>query len=273
MNANPPVPPAPPSAPRLLGRLANRIVLGCLLLSVAATALMMVQNSDAFPLGMVAVAFCGVLLAALPAFVFLFYSWRRPPPDVPRGMRIAVYFSSVILLLVAAWLVRSGTGLDGAPALLVVGAAVAAVGILAIVRVVRVTAVPGARTQLTYGRSSVVGAFLFLLVVVMLPKFAGVNPPRVYRAVMTSDLRNLALAEDAFFADSLRYASRSDLGSGFSAMSLDSIVIVAADTSGWRAIARHPYLRDQECGIWVGVRPPDGMHGAKEGEPKCWKAL
>jgi hypothetical protein len=262
----------PPPPPRLLGRLANGIVLGCLLLSVVATVVMMLQNSDAFPLGMVTVAFFGVLLAVLPALVFLFYSWRRLPPDVPRGMRIAIYFSSVILLLVSAWLVRNGTGLDGAPALLVLGAAVAAIGILAIVRVVRVRPVPGAANQLTYGRSSVVGAFLFLLVAVMLPKFAGVNPPRAYRAMLQSDLRNLAMAEDAFFLDNHRYASRAELGSLFYATSYDSVTVVAIDSSAWRAIGTHPYLVGQECGIWVGIRPPDGMHGATEGEPKCWKA-
>jgi hypothetical protein len=266
--------PAPPAAPRLLGRLANRIVLGGLLLSLAAAALMMVQNADAFPLAMVAVAFFGVLLAALPALVFLFYSFssgRRPPPQVPRQARIAIYFSSVMLFLVAAWLVRGGTGLDGAPALLAVGAGVGAVGILAAVRMWRFTPGPGAaETQLTYGRSSVVGAFLFLLVVVMLPKFAGVNPPNAYRAVMTTDLRNLATAQEAFFADSLRYASAGELGALFHATSYDSIVIVVAD-SGWRATATHPYLAGQACGMWVGTRPPDGMHGATEGEPTCWK--
>lgn len=262
----------PPTPPSLLGRLANRIVLGCLLLSVVVAVVTMLQNSDAFPLAMVTVAFFGVLLAVLPALVFLFYSWRRPPPEVPRGMRIAVYFSSVIFLLVGAWLVRNGTGLDGAPALLVLGAAVAAIGIVTIVRVARVKPVPGAASQLTYGRSSVVGAFLFLLVALMLPKFAGVNPPRVYRAVMTSDLRNLALAQEAFFADSQRFASPSELDSLFHATSSDNIVVVAVD-SAWRATATHPRLVGQACGIWVGVRPPDGMHGATEGEPKCWKVL
>jgi len=264
---------APPASRRLLGRLPARIVLGCLLLSVAATVLMMVQNSDSFPLGMVAVAFFGVLLAALPALVFLFYSWRRPPPEVPRQVRIAIYFSSMILLLVAAWLVRNGTGLDGAPVLLAVGAAVGAVGILTVVRVWRFAPAPGAaETQLTYGRSSVAGAFLFLLVVVMLPKFAGVNPPNAYRAVMTSDLRNLAVAQDAFFTDSLRYASAAELGSLFHATSYDSIVVVVVD-SGWRATATHAYLAGQACGIWVGTRPPDGMHGATASGPKCWKVL
>jgi hypothetical protein len=266
---------APPTPPRLLGRLANRLVLGCLLLSVAAATLTMLQNADAFPLAMVAVAFFGVLLATLPAFLFLFYSFssgRRPPPDVPRGARAGIYLGVVILLLVGAWLVRSGTGLDGTPAFAVLGVAVAAVGVVALVRVVRFAPVPGAGTQLAESRSSVVGAFLFLLVVVTLPKFAGVNPASAYRAMVTSDLRNLAVAQDVFFSDSLRYASRAELGALFSATSLDSITIVAADKSGWRAIGRHPYLVGQECGIWVGVRPPDGMHGATEGEPQCWKA-
>ncbi len=260
----------PSAPPRLLGRLAYRLVLGCLLLSVAPTVLMMVQNSDTFPLGMVVVAFCGFLLAALPALIFLFYSWRRPPPDVPRQVRIAIYFSCTILLLVAVLLARSGSGLDGAPAMLVLGAAVGAVAVLAIVRLWRFAPSPsGAETELTYGRSSVVGAFLFLLVVVMLPKFAGVSPPNAYRGVMTSDLRNLATAEEAFFADSLRYGSVGELAY-FHATSHDSIVVVVAD-SGWRATATHPYLEGQACGMWVGKRPPDGMHGATEGEPTCWK--
>jgi hypothetical protein len=263
---------APPTPPRLLGRLASRIVLGCLLLAVAAALLTMVQNSDAFPLAMVAVAFFGVLLAALPALLFLFYSLRRPPLDVPRGARAGIYLGVVILLLVGAWLVRNGTGLDGTPTFAVLGVAVAAVAVVTLVRVVRFAPVPAAGTQLAKSRSSVVGAFLFLLVVVMLPKFAGVSPPSAYRAMVTSDLRNLAVAQDVFFSDSLRYASRAELGTLFSASSLDSITIVAADKSGWRAIGRHPHLVGQECGIWVGVRPPDGMHGATEGEPQCWKA-
>ena len=262
---------APPNPPRLVGRLANRIVLGCLLLAVAAAALTMVQNADAFPLAMVAIACCGVLLASLPSLLFLFYSVRRPVPDVPRGARAGIYLGVVILLLVGAWLVRHGTGLDGTPAFAVLGVAVAAVGVVTLVRVVRFAPVPGAATQLAESRSSVVGAFLFLLVVVTLPKFAGVSPPGAYRAVVTSDLRNLAVAQDAFFSESLRYAARGELGTLYSPSSLDSITIVAADKSGWRAIGRHPLLGGQECGIWIGVRPPDAMHGATEGEPHCWK--
>jgi hypothetical protein len=254
-----------------LGRLANRIVLICLLIAVAWTVLMMVQNSDGFLLGMVAVAFLGAVLAVLPALVFLFYSWRRPPPDVPRGVRTAIHFSAVVLLLLGVWIVRGGTGLDGTPALIPVGAIIGGIGILTIVRLVRTPPSSGGNTQLIYGRSSVVGAFLLLLVVVMVPKFAGVNPPRVYRAVMTSDLQNLLTAQEAFFVDHQRFASRADLGIGFSTMTGDSVVIVTADSAGWSAVAKHSYVDDQACGIWVGVRPPDGMHGAKESEPTCWK--
>jgi len=156
--------------------------------------------------------------------------------------------------------------------MLVLGVAVGAVALLTIVRLWRFApSASGAEAQLTYGRSSVVGAFLFLLVVVMLPKFRGVNPPSAYRAMVESDLRNLVTAQEAFFSDSLRYASRADLGNLYSPTSLDSITIVAADRSGWQALASHPYLLNQACGVWVGVRPADGMHGAKEGEPTCWK--
>jgi len=75
-----------------------------------------------------------------------------------------------------------------------------------------------------------------------------------------------------FFADSLRYASAAELGSLFHATSSDSIVVVVVD-SGWRATATHRDFVGQACGIWVRTRPRDGMHGATEGEPKCWKVL
>src|SRR5258705_1627540 len=88
-----------------VGRLAIRVVLGCLLLSVAATVLMTVQNSDAFPLGMVLVAFFGVLLAVVPALLFLFYSLRRAPPERPRRARVRAYLGVVILLLIRLWLI------------------------------------------------------------------------------------------------------------------------------------------------------------------------
>jgi len=261
----------PPPAPRLLGRLANRILLVCLGFAVAWTVLMMVQDSDGFLLGVVAVGFVGAVLAVLPALVFLFYSWRRPPPDVPRDVRTAIYFSAVVLLLVGVGIVRGGTGLDGTPALIPVGAIIAGIGILTVVKLARTPPASGADTQLTSGRSSAVGAFLLLLVVVMVPKFAGVHPPSAYRSMLEGDLRNLVTAQEAFFADSLRYASRADLGTMYAPTSLDSITIVAADRAGWRALGSHPYLVGQACGVWVGVRPPDGMHGAKESEPTCWK--
>jgi hypothetical protein len=149
------------------------------------------------------------------------------------------------------------------------------VGVTTIIGALRFpTAAPG-ETRLAYGRSSVVGAFLFLLVVVMVPKFAcGCGGKgKAYLALLKSDLRNLVTAEEAFFADHHRFGLMRDLvrDNAFYTSSGDSIVVVGADTVGWRATGTHMNLPDVECGIWVGVRPPDGMHGAREGEPACWK--
>ena len=47
------------------------------------------------------------------------------------------------------------------------------------------------------------------------------------------------------------------------------VELVAQDTVGFYASVRHS-TTTQQCGIWVGLRPADGMHKASEGEPKCW---
>ena len=62
-----------------------------------------------------------------------------------------------------------------------------------------------------------------------------------------------------------------DKDSLFYASSGDTIVVVAADARGWSATGTHWNLVDITCGIWVGTKPADGMHGARESEPVCWK--
>ena len=255
----------------VLGRTANRILLGGLVLSLVALVALVVGNSDWFFVALVAVAVFGLLLFALPIALFLFYSWRTPPPEVTRAMRWAVGISAGLLLLGGALYAR-GALRDGTAVGVVVGTLVAAIGTTAIVRAVRFTSPLEPVARLDYGRSSIIGAFFLLIVVVITPKFAcGCGgKDKAYKAQLKSDLRNVVLAEEAYFSDHRRYATRSELGDGFSAITNDSIVVVPAGSLGYSATGTHVNLPGVVCGIWSGLQSPDGMHGAAEGVATCW---
>lgn len=89
---------------------------------------------------------------------------------------------------------------------------------------------------------------------------------RMYRAAMRSDLRNLVTSQEAFLADSGRYAG--DLATlGFESTYGVTLEIVRAGDSGWSALARHSHS-EQVCGIFVGIGPAP-VAGAEEGQPQC----
>ncbi len=265
--------PTPPAAPRPLGRLATRILLAGLLLSLAASVLLFAQDNDASLTALVVMAGFGLLLVGLPSVLFLLHSRRQPPPLVPRDARIAVWFSAITLVLFGLLLVALGGEVDSLTDQ-VIGVAIGVTGIVTIVRVVRFVAPASGDTRLVYGRSSVVGAMFFLFVTVMIPKFAcgcG-NKYKAYQAMLKSDLRNFSTAEDGYYIDHKRYGSRAELDKdAFGASVGDSLIVVTADAHGWRAVGTNLYLADVTCGMWVGTRPADGMHGAREGQPLCWK--
>ena len=267
--------PSQPAAPRPLGRLATRILLGGLLLSLVASVLLLVQENDAFLLALVVMAAFGLLLVGLPAVLFLVHSRRQPPPLVPRDARVAVWFSAIALVLFGLLLVATGGNVDSLTDQ-VIGVAMGVTGIVTIVRVLRFTAPTTGDTRLAYGRSSVVGAVFFFFVVVMIPKFAcGCGTKgKAYQAMLKSDLRNLGTAEEAYFVDHKTYALRAQLDKDalFYASTGDSLVVVAADAHGWHATGTNWGLANITCGMWVGTRPADGMHGAREDEPVCWES-
>ena len=262
-----------PDAPRPLGWLPSRILGGGLLLSILATVVLGAMGNDAFLTALILGAAIALLLTALPAGLFLYYSRRQPPPELPRGNRVAVWFSALALVFFGVLLVGFGGSVDS---LLdqIVGVAFGLTGIVTIVQVLRFQAPATSATRLGHGRASVVGALFFLFVIVITPKFAcGCGTKgKAYQAELKSDLRNLSAAQDAYFADHKTYASRAQLDkdSSFWTSSGDSIVIGAADAHGWYATGTNWGMLET-CGMWVGTRPADGMHGARENEPVCWK--
>jgi len=263
----------PPGAPRPLGWLPSRILAYGLLLSIAATVVLGVLDNDLFLTTLLAAAVFALLLTALPAGLFLFYSRRQPPPELPRANRVAVWFSAVALVFFGALLVGFGGSVESLFDQ-VVGVVAGLLGVVTIVSALVFKAPQSSPTRLAHGRASVVGALFLFFVVVITPKFAcGCGTKgKAYRAELKSDLRNLVTAEEAYFADHKVFALRAQLDkdSLFYASSGDSIVIVAADAHGWYATGTNWGLVET-CGIWVGTRPADGMHGAREQEAVCWK--
>jgi len=240
-----------------------------LVLSFAVLVLLIAEDSDAFLLALLVLAVFGYANAALPAVLFVIYAGREPPPELPRTMRQAVWVSAVVLMLFGAWLVL---GVGGALPI-VVGAAGATLGVAAIVRILRFTPPTASDAQLAYGRSTAVGIFLSLLILLALPKFGcGCGDKgKAYQSQVRSDLRNILGAEATFFSSHHRYALLSEIRTDVTLTEGDSIVVVAPDALGWWAIGTNEHFPARPCGIWVGTKPADGMHNAREGEPMCWK--
>ena len=114
----------------------------------------------------------------------------------------------------------------------------------------------------------VVGVGL-LLTFIFVPRMCGCSPKwKAYVAAMKSDLRYLASAEEAYYADHKTYvASESDLG--YASSVGVSIHINQATADGWWGSAIHSGTTMQ-CAIFVGdVEPP--ASDAQLGAPYCWE--
>lgn len=256
------------------GRLASRILAAGLLLSLAATVYLITQNNDLFGVALLATAFFALAHMALPVVIFLWASFHPAPAELTSGMRTSVTVSAVLLIVLGGlwiYMVRQG-------AILIVGALLVALGILALVRVWRtaITAATGG-SRPAYAGSVAVGALLLFVVIVSIPKFAcgcGGTKDKAYHAQMRSDLRNLVVAQEAYFADSLRYGTADELLATHAFYASTGVIlsrVVVSDTTSWHAVVRHTQLAD-ECGVFVGKPPAGDLHDAHEGEPKCWPA-
>jgi hypothetical protein len=88
-----------------------------------------------------------------------------------------------------------------------------------------------------------------------------------YVAAMKSDLRDLVIAEEAFFADSVKYTTR--IGPGglqFAVTSGNSLPVIRLTPDGWTATIRNAN-KATICAIFVGSTPTPPA--TKEAEPKC----
>ena len=120
----------------------------------------------------------------------------------------------------------------------------------------------------------IVVVIIGILAAIAIPKFANTKE-KAYLATMKSDLRNLATAEEAYFADNKVYFSASAIGNatpinGYGPSSGVSVT-PAVNGGGWNATASYTAsLTTKTCGIKVGTSTdPSGFTGLADGEPVC----
>lgn len=104
---------------------------------------------------------------------------------------------------------------------------------------------------------------------------------RALYADMASDLRNLVIAEEAFFADNSVYGrvlSTTDHRSVYVTPRPGvTLTLTYVTRNSWAGRANHSWLPGRSCVIYAGAVPPSrmprtagsGSPAAQEGEPTC----
>src|SRR5258705_10431534 len=87
---------------------------------------------------------------------------------------------------------------------------------------------------------------------------------RAYLSSMKSDLRNLVTAEEAYFADSVRYTTH--LGRWYAVTTGNTMPTITLTADGWTATIENLHV-PYRCAIFVGSTPR-GL-ARREGEPCC----
>src|SRR5438046_9747150 len=109
----------------------------------------------------------------------------------------------------------------------------------------------------------IVVVIIGILAAIAIPKFANTKE-KAYLASMKSDLRNLVTAEEAYFADSVKYTT--DLGTNFNTTSGVVGPTIATSADGWTAWVKHTTTTKTSAIHTASLQlPPDNV----ERVPQC----
>jgi type IV pilus assembly protein PilA len=123
----------------------------------------------------------------------------------------------------------------------------------------------------------IVVVIIGILAAIAIPKFANTKQKAV-KSSMISDLRNLATAQEAFYADSTKYATTygTTLANNtvpFTTSQNNALVIsTGSNASGWAATVTNIGYNtgSSHCGVYVGAAFSGSQTGATaEGVPGC----
>lgn len=97
----------------------------------------------------------------------------------------------------------------------------------------------------------IVVVIIGILAAIAIPKFANTKE-KAYVSAMKSDLRNLAAAEEAYFADELSYtATVTNLE--YNTTNQVNLTIGEGTAKGWSAVATHDGLKaGSSCSLYYG---------------------
>lgn len=100
----------------------------------------------------------------------------------------------------------------------------------------------------------IVVVIIGILASIAIPKFASTKG-KAYTAMMRSDLRNLATAEESYYYTNDVYST--DLTAiNFQPSPGTTVTVGEATPAGWSATASHPGASSAACAIFIGTAAP-----------------
>ena len=120
-----------------------------------------------------------------------------------------------------------------------------------------------ARKGFTLIELLIVVVIIGILAAIAIPKFANTKQ-KAYITAMKSDLRNLVTAEEAFFADSAKYAGQVTMLK-FNVSTGVGSPAIATGAGYWTATNTHTQIAGMSCGSHHELSPHTGAAGARRG--------
>jgi len=125
---------------------------------------------------------------------------------------------------------------------------------------------PRPRTAFTLIELLIVVVIIGILAAIAIPKFQNTKG-RANASALKSDLRNIAIAQEAYFYDHVSYA---DQMSELTAHTSPGVTVTLGTPvpGAWVATATHPVSYPLQCTLFFGPMTPP-FPGAAEGIPTC----